>query len=328
MSLGELITGCRKMGMSILVRTDPHATYDDAKAAHPDWIAVDAEGNPRRHWASPEMWLTCAYGPYNFEFMTAVHKEIMTRYHPDGLFHNRWDGNGMCYCVHCTQNFRAAADLDLPRTTDPARPCVYCMAAMAQQTPDGPVDLWDATIRAINPDSSCIPNNGGGALSSLDSVAFGDRAPMLVADRQGRSGLAAPWLIGKTAKEYRATMGTKPAIGLFSVGLEERYRWKDSVTSDAEIRIWVLEAIANGMRPWCSKFCGTLHDERWLAGVEELYVWTEKNRDHLVHRQSLARVGHCLFAADRVAFRRPGAGEGRGLHAGLVPGTDRVAHSV
>jgi hypothetical protein len=34
--LGELVTGCRKMGMSVLVRTDPHATYDDAKAAHPD----------------------------------------------------------------------------------------------------------------------------------------------------------------------------------------------------------------------------------------------------------------------------------------------------
>jgi hypothetical protein len=47
--LGELITGCRKLGMTVLVRTDPHATYDDAKEAHPDWIAVDADGKPRRH---------------------------------------------------------------------------------------------------------------------------------------------------------------------------------------------------------------------------------------------------------------------------------------
>ena len=30
---------------------------------------------------------------------------------------------------------------------------------------------------------------------------------MLVADRQGRSGLAEPWLIGKVAKEYRAVVG-------------------------------------------------------------------------------------------------------------------------
>ena len=77
---GELVAGCRRLGMVVLARTDPHATYDDVQAAHPDWIAVDADGRPRRHWASPEMWVTCGLGPYNFEFMTAVTREIMTRY--------------------------------------------------------------------------------------------------------------------------------------------------------------------------------------------------------------------------------------------------------
>ena len=299
--LGELVSGCRKMNMSVLIRTDPHATYDDAKLAHPDWIAIDAAGNPRRHWASPEMWLTCAYGPYNFEFMTAVHKEIMTLYRPDGLFHNRWDGNGICYCVHCVQNFRSATNLDLPRTTDPADPAYTAWQQWRRQRLVALIDLWNSTIHSINSESSCIPNNGSGALNSLDSVELSIRAPLLVADRQGRSGLAAPWFIGKTAKEFRATMGAKPVIGLFGVGLEERYRWKDSVTSDAEIRIWTLEAIANGMRPWCSKFSATLHDERWLAGVEELYAWTEKNRSHLMHRQPLARVA--IVYSQRTAWQ-------------------------
>jgi hypothetical protein len=289
--LGELIAGSRKLGMSVLVRTDPHATYDDAKQAHPDWIAVDAEGNPRRHWSSPEMWLTCAYGPYNFEFMTAVHKEIMTRYRPDGLFHNRWDGNGICYCVHCTENFRAATGLELPRTTNAQDAAYKAWQLWRRQRLMSLIDLWNQTIRAVNPESAVIPNNGSGALNSIDSVDASQRAPMLVADRQGRSGLAAPWLIGKTAKEYRATMGAKPIIGLFGVGLEERYRWKDSVTSSAEIRIWTLDAIANGMRPWCSKFSATLHDERWLGEVEDIFVWTEKNRRYLAQQQPIARVG-------------------------------------
>jgi hypothetical protein len=30
--------------MSVLVRTDPHATCGDVKIAHPDWIAVDVDG--------------------------------------------------------------------------------------------------------------------------------------------------------------------------------------------------------------------------------------------------------------------------------------------
>ncbi len=287
--LGELITGCRKQNMSILVRTDPHATWDDTRKAHPDWIAVDAEGNPRPHWSMPNMWLTCAYSPYNFEFMTAVHKEIMSRYHVDGLFHNRWDGEGICYCVHCVANFREATGFALPRGTNVHDPVYRAWMQWRQQRLMSLLDLWNETIRAINPDSSCIPN-GGGALYSLDDVAISNRVPLLAADRQGRSGLETPWFIGKTAKEYRATLGNKPAMGLFNVGLEDRYRWKDSVTSNAEIRIWVFDAIAHGMKPWCCKFSGTLHDERWLPWVEDLFQWTEKNRNYLVQGRPIARV--------------------------------------
>ena len=219
--LGELITGCRKLGMTVLVRTDPHATYDDAKEAHPDWIAVDADGKPRRHWASPEMWVTCAYGPYNFEFMTAVHKEIMTRYRVDGLFHNRWDGNGICYCVHCAENFRGR---------DRTR-----FAALGGRRRDATYLAWQkwrrgATFRADRPCGAgrfarstqarrIVPNGGNVALNAIDAIALTSRAPMMVADRQGRSGLAEPWQIGKVAKEYRSVVGDKPVIGLFSVGV-------------------------------------------------------------------------------------------------------------
>ena len=287
--------------MSVLIRTDPHATYDDAKAAHPDWIAVDAHGNPRRHWSSPEMWVTCALGPYNFDFMTAVHKEIMSRYKPDGLFFNRWDGSGDCYCVHCTENFRTATGLDLPRTTNPQDPARKAYIQWRSQRLINLIDLWNTEIRNINPEASSIPNNGSGAHNPLDTIAISERTPMLVADRQARRGLQPPWLMGKTAKEYRATMGNKPVIGLFGVGLEEPYRWKDSVNSNAEIRIWVLDAIANGMRPWFSKFSATLHDERWLNGVEEIYLWTEKNQPYLTHQTTARSRSPRLLPANRVS---------------------------
>src|SRR5439155_5798860 len=110
---------CRNLGMAVLARTDPHATYQDAYEAHPDWIAVDDQGRPRQHWASPEMWVTCGLGPYNFEFMTAVMKEIAALYQPDGFFINRWEGSGICFCRHCQTSFRAASGFDLPRTSDP-----------------------------------------------------------------------------------------------------------------------------------------------------------------------------------------------------------------
>jgi len=289
--LGELVSGCRKMNMAVLIRTDPHATYDDVQAAHPDWIAVDAQGKPRRHWASPEMWVTCGLGPYNFEFMTEVKKEIMSRYHADGIFINRWDGSGQCYCAHCQENFKAASGFELPRTDDPQDPARRAYILWRQQRLFNLWQLWDSEVRKINPDSCVIPNTGGGALSSLDMKRIGEMAPMLVADRQARRGVAAPWANGKNGKEYRAALGRKPVIGLFSVGLEEPYRWKDSVQSDAEIRIWVLDGIAIGMRPWFSKFSGTLHDSRWLKCVEDIYDWANKNQHYLLQETPIARVG-------------------------------------
>jgi hypothetical protein len=289
-SFGDLVAGCRKLGMVVLARTDPHATYDDVRDAHPDWIAVDAGGRPRRHWASPEMWVTCALGPYNFEFMTAVHREIMARYRVDGIFINRWSGSGMCFCQHCRTNFRAAAGFELPRSDDPSDPARRAYILWQQQRLFELWRLWDATVREVNPDSRVIPNAGGGANSSLDMKQVGELAPTLFADRQARSGVMPPWANGKAAKEYRATMGNKPVGGIFSMGVEEAYRWKDSVQSEAEIRIWFADGVANGLRPWFTKFSGTLRDRRWLSIIAGLYGWHHRAERYLRNDAPLARV--------------------------------------
>ncbi len=287
---GELVAGCRKLNMVVLARTDPHAVHQDVYDAHPDWIAVDAQGNRRRHWSMPELWVTCALGPYNFEFMTGVTREIVANYQVDGVFSNRWAGSGMCYCEHCRENFRTASGLELPRTLNPQDPARKAYIVWKQKRLFELWHVWDDAIRQGNPAARYIANAGGGALSDLDMKTIGELAPTLFADRQGRSGLAAPWANGKNAKEYRATMGKKQVGGIFSVGLEEPYRWKDSVQNGPELRLWVLDGIANGLRPWFSKFCGTLYDERWLPVVEELYSWHYRNEQYLRSEFALARV--------------------------------------
>lgn len=289
--LGELVAGCRKLGMVVIARTDPHATYDDVQQAHPDWIAVDGEGRPRRHWASPEMWVTCALGPYNFQFMTEVKKEIMSRYKVDAIFINRWEGSGMCFCEHCRKNFNEASGHDLPRTNNPQNPARRAYILWHQQRLFDLWRVWDTEVRRINPDSCVIPNTGGGATSSLDMRRIGELAPTLIADRQARRGLTPPWANGKNGKEFRAAMGRKPIVGIFSVGLEEPYRWKDSVQNEAEIRLWVADGVANGLRPWFTKFSGVLHDERWLQPVEEIYRRYAGWEKYLRNERPLARVG-------------------------------------
>jgi hypothetical protein len=288
---GDLVAGCRKMNMVVVARTDPHAVHQDVYDAHPDWIAVDAEGHKRRHTAMPELWLTCALGPYNFEFMTEVTREIVSLYKVDGIFTNRWAGSGMCYCEHCRENFHAASGLDLPRTGNPQDPARRAYIEWKQARLFELWKVWETEIRKVNPQARYIPNTGGGATSELDMKRIGELAPTLFADRQARRGLAPPWENGKNGKEFRSTLENKAIVGIFSVGIEEPYRWKDSVQSREEIRLWALDGIANDLRPWFTKFSGTLRDKRWLPVVEELYTWHYKNERYLRNTQSLARVG-------------------------------------
>jgi len=287
---GDLVADCRAKDRVVLARTDPHAVHQNVFDLHPDWIAVDAEGRPRRHWSKPDAWVTCALGPYNFEFMTEVHREIVTRYPVQGIFSNRWTGHGVCYCAHCRRNFEGATGLPLPRTRDPEDASWRRYLLWRENRLLDLARLWDRAIGAIRSEARYIPNSGGGALSDLDMKALASMTPLLFADRQARSGITPPWANGKNAKEYRAAFGRKPVGGIFSVGLEAQYRWKDSVQSDPELRIWVADGIANGMRPWFTKFSAQIYDDRWLDVVSELYDWHHRHADYLVGGEPVAQV--------------------------------------
>ena len=168
---------------------------------------------------------------------------------------------------------------------------------------------WDATVRAVNAEARFIPNG------PPDLKTAGELAAIQFTDNQARRGLTPPWANGRRAKEYRSVMGRKPIGGIFSVGLEEPYRWKDSVQSEPEIRLWVAEGTANGMRPWVTKFSGVLYDRRWLPVVERIYQWHFENERYLRNETPLARVA--LLHSEQTET----------YHAGVAPG-DRAEDHV
>jgi hypothetical protein len=217
--------------------------------------------------------------------MTQVHKEIMERYQPDGIFSNRWAGHGICYCEHCKINFKEYSGLDLPLKNDRFDKTYQKYREWSTGRLKELWILWDNAIRMVKPSSRFIPNG------FPDKVVTGQLSDIVFTDHQARSGFTLPWANGKGAKELRASIGMKPLGGIFSVGVEEQYRWKDSVQSEAEIRIWVAEGTANGMRPWFTKFSGVLYDKRWLNIVDKIYQVHYRNEKYLRNIAPLARVG-------------------------------------
>ena len=103
-------------------------------------------------------------------------------------------------------------------------------------------------------------------------------------------------------------MGRRPIGGIFSVGLEEPYRWKDSVQSEAEVRLWVAEGTANGMRPWVTKFSGVLYDRRWLPDGRAHLRLALRHERYLRNEAPLARVA--LLTRSRPRRITRGAAEG------------------
>ncbi|WEX11086.1 alpha-amylase family protein [Chelativorans sp. AA-79] len=268
---GRLVEGARRLGMHVMARVDPHAVHQDAADAHPEWIAVDKDGNKRRHWAYPSVWITCAYSDYNFKFMPRVLEEITRDYDIDAIFANRWQGHGVCYCETCRRNFRDASGYDLPLTANPEDPAWMAWAAWRRTVLSRLVVEWDEVMKAVKPNSSFIPNMGSVSLTEFDLKLIEKHCPFLVVDDQGRRGTEPIWMSGRNGKRMRATFRERPAILITSIGPEEKHRWKDSVTTGPEIQSWVLDGAVQGMLPWFTKFNGVVPDRRWVEPIVESF---------------------------------------------------------
>lgn len=283
---GYLVNECRKMNMTIIARTDPHAARQDVYDAHPDWIQVLVNGEKLRHWANPEKWVTCPLGPYNFEFMVKVNQEIMELYSPSGIFSNRWTGNGICYCKHCATNFKDYSSLDLPKTNDRFDPTFRKYQEWRVKRLKDLWFLWDEGIRKINSSARFIPNG------FPDKLLTGEKSDFFFADEQSRSGMIPPWQNARGAKELRASLGMKPLVGIYSVGVIDNHRWVDSMQNGAEIRLWAAEGLAHGKRPCFVKFSGVMYDNRrWLDTIPGIYENCYKHEKYLRNTAPIVRVG-------------------------------------
>ncbi len=145
-----------------------------------------------------------------------------------------------------------------------------------------------------------IPNAGRGDQRARHE-AIGELAPTLFADRQARRGLMPPWANGKNGKEYRATMGNKPIGGIFSVGVEEAYRWKDSVQTRPRS--------ASGSRMgWPTAFGPGSRSSRRaprpaLAPCRRGFLPLAPRKREVSAERNAARPGrHGLLAADRLYY--------------------------
>lgn len=264
---GALVDAARRLDMHVMARVDPHAIHDDAAKAHPEWVMVNANGTPRRHWAYPDVWVANAYGDYNSVFMPEVVKEIVRDYDVDAVFANRWQGHGVDYSDDSARRFRAMFGRSLPKKPDADDPDWRAWVQWRRHVLTEIIAQWDDAVKAIRPHASFIPNMSGASLMEFDLAVITRHCPFLVVDHQGRRGLELAWSAGRNGKRIRATFPDRPVVLITSIGPEEEYRWKDAVTTPEEMRAWIDDGTAHGLAAWFTKFNGVVPDKRWVEPV-------------------------------------------------------------
>ncbi len=292
---GELVAAAKQQGLRVLARVDTHAVHADVFEAHAEWIARDSEGQPVRHWVMPELYLTSFVGPYHWDYVPQIIREIHAQYDVDGIFANRWNSTppsqGICYCDYCRASFRKFSGEELPRRADVRDPVWRKFVRWRERQILGIWKHWDAASKAARPGGTFLGTYGGGITHPVSWKALGDQADLLDADNQGRSDFTPVWQNGELAKIERSVMGDKPIIGIFGTTLATRHRWYLSTKSEAEQKLWIAEGVANGFRPWWTAFGAAPEDRRWMPVVERFYHWHQKHERYFRNRASLAEVG-------------------------------------
>lgn len=272
--LGEVVDLARSRGMSVMARIDPHAVHQDVVDAHPEWIARTEDGEHFEHWAYPGTFVTDAYGDYNWEFTTAVAREVAAEYDVDAIFANRWQGHGPSYTETARRLFRTASGLELPTSADPAGGEAWSTYhRWRRHRLSELVAHWDEQVRAVKPSVRFIPNLGSFAAGELDDSVARDHVPFFLVDHQARNEGETQWAAGRDAKRTRSIYPDKPVGLITSVGPESHgYRWKDSVNASAETVSWIVDGFVHGAFPWFTKFAARIHDTRWIDAVEHAFA--------------------------------------------------------
>jgi hypothetical protein len=268
---GTIVEGARSLGMSVMARVDPHAIHADAATAHPEWLARDLDGNPLEHWAHPDIWLTCAFTSYHREFITEVAREIVREYDVDAIFANRWEGYyGISYSESARRSFRDDTGLELPVAEQAEGWHEY--VEWRRRRLSQLVGIWDQAVRDIRPHARFIPNLGALAARDLDRGLAERLYPIFIIDKQGRSGIEAPWGAGRNGKRNRGVFPDRPVRLITSVGPEHhQYRWKDSVAPGEEVKTWIVDGFAQGALPWFTKFNASVPDRRWVEPIIQAF---------------------------------------------------------
>ncbi len=304
---GAVAAAAREENLVVLARMDSNRTDKAFYTAHPDWFAVDADGNVAR---AGDRYLTCINSPYYKDYLQLVLREIIDLYHPEGFTDNSWTGAGgdfICHCAHCRAKFDADSGLSLPAQVDWEDPVYRQWVKWSYACR---IENWDlnnrTTLQYGGPDCLWLGmihgNPARSHLSFCDLKAVGERSEMMMADQQSREALTGFEQNAHSGKLLHGVLGWDKIIPeSMAMYMRGERPFRHAANPPLESHTWMAEGFAGGISPWWHHISAWHADKRQYDTAEVMMQWHEDNEQYLYNRKPVANVG-LLWSQENIDF--------------------------
>ena len=304
---GELTKAAHEDGIVVFARMDSNRAHEDFYKAHPDWFAIDINGDPYR---AGELYVSCVNSPYYQEHIPAVLTEIWQKYQPEGFTDNSWSGLGrdsICYCEYCKKSFYDKTGQDIPVKKDWDNK-VY--KQWIRWNYNRRLEIWDLnnkTTKLVGGPSCTWSGMNGGSLvgqsrSFRNFKEIAKRADIIMLDDQSRSteeGFQHNALIGQL---IHGLLGWDKLIPeSMSLYNHQGPYFRLASKPVEEARMWMINGIAGGISPWWHMIAAYHLDRRMYHTAQPIYKWYKKNSEYLLNRQPVANVG-LVWSQENIEF--------------------------
>ncbi len=294
---GELCKAAHEDGLAVFARLDSNRAHEEFYNVHPDWFAVNANGEPYR---AGEMYITCVNGPYYNKHIPSIIEEIAGLYQPEGFTDNSWSGLGrdsICYCENCRQGFLKKTGLQIPAKADWDK---QQYREWIKWNYERRLELWDLnnSVAKKAGGAACIWSGMNSGSIAWQAESFRDykeickRAEIIMLDNQARNDSGGFQQNADTGKIIHGILGwdklVPESMAMYQAG---KPTFRMASKPEEEARMWMIEGIAGGIQPWWH-IVGASHDDRRIYKTPgPLFRWHRNNENYLLNRKPLATVG-------------------------------------
>lgn len=298
--LPDICSEIHKAGMRVITRVDFRGPEGRRYNLHPDWFALDQDGNPRIGvYKGAAIYSPCYQSPYTSEHAVQFIDYLMSRYDLDGIWQNALGfDNAPCYCKRCKALYRKEIGKEIPRLPGGPNdlsaldtPAFDEYRAWKQKHADRHIEMMRGTVKKYGEDKAyCAEifdlysdsfaratgidhNNAKKSFDFIVSCVF-----------LGKNHVAETrtWdIINNSATTVRFSRALDPKKQPVIVTGGNGTRWRLIKDPSLETRIWLWQIASAGGGIWNCYFNGQhpgrTHDRRGAYSEKNAYTYLADN---------------------------------------------------